>query len=88
MASKSSRSKKKNEVLPSLHSSVPPSPSASVPSFILLPVLPSELAEKRRLVRRIIQNLEATYGIPINDNPYDPLSELVLTILCPPYPAM
>src|SRR5215813_763952 len=42
---------------------------------------PSELAEKRRLVRHITQNLEATYGIPINDSPYDPLSELVLTIL-------
>jgi len=42
---------------------------------------PSELAEKRRSVRHISQNLEATYGIPINDSPYDPLSELVLTIL-------
>jgi endonuclease III len=47
-----------------------------------LPILtPTELAEKRRQVHHISQNLEATYGVPINDNPYDPLSELVLTIL-------
>jgi endonuclease III len=46
-----------------------------------LPRSPSELAEKRRAVRHITQNLEATYGAPINDSPYDPLSELVLTIL-------
>src|SRR5262245_2576830 len=42
---------------------------------------PSELHEKRRLVKYITQNLEAAYGVPVNDNPYDPLSELILTIL-------
>src|SRR5215470_13336509 len=42
---------------------------------------PSELHEKRSLVKYITQNLEAAYGVPINDNPYDPLSELILTIL-------
>jgi len=42
---------------------------------------PSDLAEKRRLVRYITQNLEATYGVPINDSPFDPLDELILTIL-------
>jgi endonuclease-3 len=41
----------------------------------------SELHEKRRLVKHITQNLEAAYGVPVNDSPYDPLSELVLTIL-------
>src|SRR5262245_25734712 len=69
----SSRSKNKNEISPSLRPSVPPSlrPSAS----------PSEIAEKRRQAGYITQNLEATYGVPINDSPYDPLSELILTIL-------
>ncbi len=42
---------------------------------------PSELHEKRHLVKYITQNLEAAYGVPVNDSPYDPLSELVLTIL-------
>jgi endonuclease III len=42
---------------------------------------PSELLEKSRLVKHITQNLEAVYGVPINDSPYDPLSELILTIL-------
>src|SRR5262245_63815631 len=42
---------------------------------------PSELHEKRRLVKYITQNLEAAYGVPVNDSPYDPLSELILTIL-------
>ena len=42
---------------------------------------PSELHEKRRLVKYVTQNLEAVYGVPVNDSPYDPLSELVLTIL-------
>jgi endonuclease-3 len=41
----------------------------------------NEIAEKRRQVGYITQNLEATYGVPINDSPYDPLSELILTIL-------
>jgi endonuclease-3 len=40
-----------------------------------------ELAEKKRQVKYVTQNLEATYGIPINDNPDDPLAELILTIL-------
>src|SRR5262245_39669696 len=42
---------------------------------------PSELREIRRLVKHITQNLEAAYGVPVNDSPYDPLSELILTIL-------
>jgi endonuclease-3 len=41
----------------------------------------SELREKRLLVKYITQNLEAVYGVPFNDSPYDPLSELILTIL-------
>jgi len=46
------------------------------------PILsPSELAEKRQQVHYITQNLESTYGVPINDTPDDPLSELMLTIL-------
>ncbi len=40
-----------------------------------------ELQEKRRLVKHITQNLEAAYGVPVNDSPYDPLDELILTIL-------
>src|SRR5215510_331001 len=42
---------------------------------------PNDLAEKRRQVKYITQNLEATYGIPVNDRPYPPLDELILTIL-------
>src|SRR5882672_950195 len=42
---------------------------------------PSELREKRLLVKRVTQNLEATYGVPVNDSSDDPLSELVLTVL-------
>ena len=30
-----------------------------------------------------MQNLEATYGIPVNHRPDDPLDELILTILSP-----
>ena len=41
----------------------------------------SELAEKKRTVRHVIQILEAVYGAPTNERPYDPLSELILTIL-------
>ena len=41
----------------------------------------TEIAEKRRQVKYITQNLEATYGIPVNDRPYPPLDELILTIL-------
>ncbi len=40
-----------------------------------------DLAEQKRQVKYITQNLEATYGIPINDSPDDPLDELILTIL-------
>jgi endonuclease-3 len=44
--------------------------------------LPStEPAEKRRRIKFITQNLEATYGIPVNQRPYPPLDELILTIL-------
>src|SRR5262245_10392689 len=57
----------------SLRRSVAPSPR--------LFVSPSELREKRRLVKHITQNLEAAYGVPVNESPYDPLSELILTIL-------
>ncbi len=40
-----------------------------------------DIAEKRLKIKHIIQNLEATYGIPFNTDPSDPLDELVLTIL-------
>src|SRR5262245_9790722 len=56
----------------------PRRPVAQSPSLY---VSPSELSEKRRLVKHIAQNLEAAYGVPVNDSPYDPLSELILTIL-------
>ena len=39
------------------------------------------LAEKRRQVKYVTQNLEATYGIPQNSHSEDPLDELILTIL-------
>jgi endonuclease III len=55
------------------HRPVAPSPRLSLP--------PAGLQEKRRLVKYITQNLEAAYGVPVNDSPYDPLSELILTIL-------
>ncbi|HEY8461398.1 MAG TPA: hypothetical protein VIM99_13505, partial [Blastocatellia bacterium] len=42
---------------------------------------PSEFDEKKLLVKYVAQNLEAVYGVPVNDRPYDPLSELILTIL-------
>jgi endonuclease-3 len=44
-------------------------------------ISPSELREKRLLVKHVTQNLEATYGVPVNDSSDDPLSELVLTVL-------
>lgn len=40
-----------------------------------------ELKEKRRQLKYVAQNLEATYGIPHNDNSDDPLDELIVTIL-------
>jgi endonuclease-3 len=40
-----------------------------------------DLAEKKLQVKYVTQNLEATYGVPINDSRYDPLDELILTIL-------
>jgi endonuclease-3 len=40
-----------------------------------------ELTEKKLQVKYITQNLEATYGRPRNQNPDDPLDELILTIL-------
>jgi endonuclease-3 len=40
-----------------------------------------DLAEKRLQTKHITQNLEATYGIPRNTSPDDPLDELILTIL-------
>src|SRR5262245_44840694 len=60
---------------------VSPSLSPSVPPSICPSLSPSELREKRRVVKYITQNLEAAYGMPINERPYDPLSELILTIL-------
>jgi endonuclease III len=69
----SSVSKMKGEIYTSPRLSVSPS---------LCPSLPlSDLQEKRRLVKHITQNLESAYGVPVNDSPYDPLSELILTIL-------
>ena len=41
----------------------------------------AEVADKRRLFKFITQNLEATYGVPRNDSPEDPLDELIATIL-------
>lgn len=41
----------------------------------------AEIADKRRLFKFITQNLEATYGVPRNDSPEDPLDELIATIL-------
>lgn len=37
--------------------------------------------DQKRQVKFITQNLEATYGIPRNTRPDDPLDELILTIL-------
>jgi endonuclease-3 len=45
------------------------------------PPSPDELAEKKRLVKFITQNLEATYGIPSNSHCDNPLDELIGTIL-------
>ncbi len=42
---------------------------------------PAELVEHKRQVKHVTQNLEATYGSPVNDRPDDPLDELILTIL-------
>ncbi len=42
---------------------------------------PHELADKKRLVKHLIQNLEATYDVPVLERQPDPLDELVLTIL-------
>lgn len=39
------------------------------------------LAEKKRQVKYVTQNLEATYGVPVNHRLDDPLDELILTIL-------
>src|SRR5262245_19961167 len=55
-------------------------PRSLCPS-VSLSLRPSELREIRRLVKHITQNLEAAYGVPVNDSTYDPLSELILTIL-------
>jgi endonuclease-3 len=43
--------------------------------------LREDLAEKKLQTKHITQNLEATYGIPRNTCPDDPLDELILTIL-------
>src|SRR6266508_1558896 len=57
---------------------VPLSPCPPVPLSSCLSLSPSELREIRRLVKHITQNLEAAYGVPVNDSPYDPLSELAV----------
>jgi endonuclease III len=41
----------------------------------------TDLAEKKLQTKHVTQNLEATYGIPRNTHPDDPLDELILTIL-------
>lgn len=41
----------------------------------------AEFDEKRRLLKFVTQNLEATYGSPLNDSHDDPLDELIATIL-------
>lgn len=45
------------------------------------PPHPEELAEQKRLLKHITQNLEAAYGIPRCEGFDDPLDELILTIL-------
>jgi endonuclease III len=62
-------------------SSVSSSRPPSVPPSLCPSISSSELHEKRRIVKYVTQNLEAAYGVPINERPYDPLSELILTIL-------
>lgn len=42
---------------------------------------PEELAEKRQQLKYVTQNLEAVYGIPLNDSTDNPLDELIGTIL-------
>jgi endonuclease III len=42
---------------------------------------PGELTEKRQQLKYVSQNLEAVYGVPINDSTDDPLDELIGTIL-------
>jgi hypothetical protein len=58
-------------------SSAAPSLLPSVPPSLRLFLSPSELREKKLLVKYITQNLEAVYGVPVNESPYDPLSELI-----------
>jgi endonuclease-3 len=45
------------------------------------PTSSGDLTEKKRQVKYVTQNLEATYGVPINHRPDDPLDELILTVL-------
>lgn len=45
------------------------------------PNFSTELAEKRRQLKFITQNLEAAFGVPRNDSHEDPLDELINTIL-------
>jgi endonuclease III len=42
---------------------------------------PKELAEKRQQLKYVTQNLEAVYGVPLNDSTDNPLDELIGTIL-------
>lgn len=47
----------------------------------LIPQASAEFEEKKRQVKFVTQNLEATYGIPRNISHEDPLDELIGTIL-------
>jgi len=42
---------------------------------------PADIAEKKLQTKYVTQNLEATYGTPLNNHPDDPLAELILTVL-------
>lgn len=45
------------------------------------PNSPDEIAAKKTQVKYVLQNLEATYGVPRNHHHADPLDELIGTIL-------
>jgi endonuclease III len=45
------------------------------------PLSPEVLVANRRRVAYVVQNLEATYGVPVNPPCDDPLDELIATIL-------
>lgn len=45
------------------------------------PLSDTDLETGQRIVRHVIEHLEAAWGIPLNDSTDDPLDELILTIL-------